>query len=336
MGSKSSDVAAPDPRLVEAQIRSMGVQETAIRQIMDSSAELMPLQKEQMQFGLDSARTSYDQSQADRKYAIERRDKLTGLQDNIIDEAKQFNTGDRAKELAGKAIAGVNQSFDSAGDIAKRNLTRAGVNPADGKFADMSKQLTIARALGGASAGTAAQGQARAEGLALNDRAANVLAGYPAMGMNTTGQGAQFGANGMNIVNAGANGMNAGYSNASQMAASWGNNATGMFGQQANYKTAQDQAQGNPLSDITQLVGTGLGAYAKFGSARAYKQGIERVGTHASGLGIYSFEYRLAFRAKWGAGRIVGVMADEVASIMPAALSLDADGHTVVDYSMIF
>lgn len=264
MGSKSSDVAAPDPRLVEAQIRSMGVQETAIRQIMDSSAELMPLQKEQMQFGLDSARTSYDQSQADRKYAIERRDKLTGLQDNIIDEAKQFNTGDRAKELAGKAIAGVNQSFDSAGDIAKRNLTRAGVNPADGKFADMSKQLTIARALGGASAGTAAQGQARAEGLALNDRAANVLAGYPAMGMNTTGQGAQFGANGMNIVNAGANGMNAGYSNASQMAASWGNNATGMFGQQANYKTAQDQAQGNPLSDITQLVGTGLGAYAKF------------------------------------------------------------------------
>lgn len=336
MGSKSSDVAAPDPRLAEAQIRSMGVQESAIRQIMDTSAELLPLQKQQMQFGIDAARTGYEQSQADRQYAIERRDKLTGLQDNVINEAQQFNTGDRAKELAGKAVAGVNQAFDSAGEVAQRNLTRVGVNPADGKFADMTKQLAIGRALGSAAAGTAAQGQARAEGLAMNDRAVNVLAGYPAMGLSTTGQGAQLGANGLSIVNAGANGMNSGASNASQMAASWGSNATGMFGQQASYKTAQDQAQGNPLSDITQLIGTGLGAYARWPSARAYKQNIERIGTHASGLGIYSFEYRPELRAKWGAGRIVGVMADEVASIMPAALSLDADGHTVVDYSMIF
>ena len=63
---KSSDAAAPDPRLAEAQIRSMGVQETALKQIMDTSSELMPIQKETMQFGLDAARTGYQQSQEDR------------------------------------------------------------------------------------------------------------------------------------------------------------------------------------------------------------------------------------------------------------------------------
>lgn len=60
MGSKSSNVPAPDPRLVEAQIKSMGIQDDVIQKIMQQSDEVQPLQKEQLQFGLDSARTAYD------------------------------------------------------------------------------------------------------------------------------------------------------------------------------------------------------------------------------------------------------------------------------------
>lgn len=315
---KSSDAAAPDPRLAEAQIRSMGVQETALKQIMDTSSELMPIQKETMQFGLDAARTGYQQSQEDRQYAIERRDKLTGLQDSMIDQAQQFNTGDRAKELAGKAIAGVNQQFDAAGDIASRNLTRAGVNPADGKYADMTKQLTIARALGSASAGTAARGQARAEGIALNDRAANVLAGYPAMGMSATGQGSQIGAGGVNIVNSGAAGMQSGATSASQLANSWGSNATGAFGAQAAYKNGQDQAGGGG-DGLMKIAGTALGAWASTGFAwcdRRLKRNIVRIGETCGGFALYAFEYL------WGGGLRVGVMADEVAGVPGAVVSI--------------
>jgi len=316
---KSSDAAAPDPRLAEAQIRSMGVQETALKQIMDTSLELMPIQKETMQFGLDAARTGYQQSQEDRKYAIERRDKLTGLQDSMIEQAQQFNTGDRAKELAGKAIAGVNQQFDAAGDIASRNLTRAGVNPADGKYADMTKQLTIARALGGAAAGTAAQGQARAEGMALNDRAANVLAGYPAMGMSATGQGSQIGAGGVNIVNSGAAGMQAGATSASQLAGSWGSNATGAFGAQAAYKNGQDQTAGAGANGVLGLAGTALGAWASTGFAwcdRRLKRNIVQIGETCGGFALYAFEYL------WGGGLRVGVMADEVSGVPGAVVRI--------------
>jgi len=324
---KSSDAAAPDPRLAEAQIRSMGVQETALKQIMDTSLELMPIQKETMQFGLDAARTGYQQSQEDRKYAIERRDKLTGLQDSMIEQAQQFNTGDRAKELAGKAIAGVNQQFDAAGDIASRNLTRAGVNPADGKYADMTKQLTIARALGGAAAGTAAQGQARAEGIALNDRAANVLAGYPAMGMSATGQGSQIGAGGVNIVNSGAAGMQSGATSASQLANSWGSNATGAFGAQAAYKNGQDQVTGSGTGQVLGTVGALAGAAAMIWSDRRLKRGILRIGTTLGGHALYAFEYL------WGGGLRVGVMADEVAHVPGAVVSIG--GFSAVDYSCL-
>lgn len=73
MGSKSSNAPAPDPRLVEAQIRSMGIQDDVIKRVMQQSEEILPLQKEQLQFGLDSARTAYDQSQQDRTWILDRR-----------------------------------------------------------------------------------------------------------------------------------------------------------------------------------------------------------------------------------------------------------------------
>ena len=66
MGSKSSSAPAPDPRLVEAQIRSMGIQDDVIQRVMQQSEEIMPLQREQMQFGLDASRKAFDQAQADR------------------------------------------------------------------------------------------------------------------------------------------------------------------------------------------------------------------------------------------------------------------------------
>lgn len=336
MGSKSSDAPAPDPRLVDAQINSMGVQNAAIKQMLDQAGALLPLQKEQLQFGLDTARTAYDQSQADRAYSLERRAALSGVQDKLISDATSFNAEARGDELAGKAIAGVGQQFDAAGDIAARNLARTGVNPNSGRFADMTKQLTIARALGQASAGTGARADARREGFALTDRAHNALAGYPAMSMSGTGQGAQFGASGINLVNAGGDGMAAGYGRAAQVAGQMGANATGMWNAQASYKTAQDRESGNDLGGLGSLMGGAAQLY-KSGifSDRAYKTDIRRVGTHPLGIGIYRFRYREPFASRMGPGQFVGVMADEVSTVLPEAVGRDADGHTVVNYSML-
>ena len=329
MGSKSSSVPAPDPRLVEAQIRSMGIQDDVIKRVMQQSEEIQPLQKEQLQFGLDSARTAYDQSQEDRKWMLDRRGSLTTMQDTLAQDARSFNTEDKANELAGKAMADVNQGFANADGQQTRALARMGVNPSSGKALAMGNQTAIAKATALAAAGSGARDRARTEGYALTDRAANALAGYPAMGMQATGAGAGYGASGTAIANQGLAGMNSGYGAAGTMAGQLGSNATGMFGAQASYKVGADKAaaDANPMGA---LIGAGaqLGAASIKYSDRRLKQDIELVGRdERTGLNLYEFAYKDMPHERWR-----GVMADEVREVMPSAVHTNEEGFMSVDY----
>jgi hypothetical protein len=73
----------------------------------------------------------------------------------------------------------------------------------------------------------------------------------------------------------------------------------------------------------------------KPGSDRAIKENIVRVGTHPLGIGLYLFDYKPEFQDLYGAGRRLGVMADEVVRVMPEAVSRHERGHQVVDYAML-
>jgi|SRR5262252_7202276 len=70
-------------------------------------------------------------------------------------------------------------------------------------------------------------------------------------------------------------------------------------------------------------------------SDRLVKRNIVRVGEHPLGIGLYLFDYDAERAARWGSGRHLGVMADEVEAVMPAAVSLAADGTKQVDYAML-
>ena len=65
------------------------------------------------------------------------------------------------------------------------------------------------------------------------------------------------------------------------------------------------------------------------------KTNIVRIDTHPLGIGLYLFDYKSEFRGTWGHGRQFGVMADEVETIMPAAVSLHPSGYKQVDYTML-
>lgn len=269
MGSKSSSAPAPDPRLVESQIRSMSIQDDAIQRILQQSEEVAPLQRQQLQFGLDTARTAYDQSQQDREWMLDRRGSLTSMQDMLARDAKTFDTEAKREELAGQAGADVAQSFAAAKEQSGRAMARQGINPADGKMAALGNQMSMAQALGTAQAKTGARTQARQEGYALTDRATNALAGYPAMGMQATMSGAGLGASGTNIANQGLTGMNSGITAAGTMAGQFGSNATNMYGAQASFKNQQDQiaASSNPMNMI---LGAATGAVTRFGLGKAF------------------------------------------------------------------
>lgn len=54
-GGKGGGAPAPDPRLIEAQIKSLGVQDDVIQRVIGNSERLQPLQEEQLPFEGPSA-----------------------------------------------------------------------------------------------------------------------------------------------------------------------------------------------------------------------------------------------------------------------------------------
>ena len=74
---------------------------------------------------------------------------------------------------------------------------------------------------------------------------------------------------------------------------------------------------------------------AKMPSDRSIKENIVKVGQSPFGVGLYLFDYRPAFRDLYGHGRQFGVMADEVETVMPRAVSVHPKGYKMVDYAML-
>ena len=65
------------------------------------------------------------------------------------------------------------------------------------------------------------------------------------------------------------------------------------------------------------------------------KENVIRIGTHSLGIGLYLFDYKPEYREQWGLGRQFGVMADEVETVMPEAVSVHPDGYKRVNYGML-
>lgn len=63
-------------------------------------------------------------------------------------------------------------------------------------------------------------------------------------------------------------------------------------------------------------------------SDRRLKTNIKRIGTHRLGIGIYEFDY------VWGE-HATGVMADEVKTVMPEAVTRHPSGYDMVDYGKL-
>lgn len=101
------------------------------------------------------------------------------------------------------------------------------------------------------------------------------------------------------------------------------------------YNSQAAQA-GNLQSGLFGLGGAALkGAGAAYGSDRRIKHQIRRIGTHPLGIGLYRFRYRPRYAYQWGHQEYIGVMANEVLTVRPAAVSTHPDGYLLVDYARL-
>lgn len=257
-GKGGSSAPPPDPALIAAQIKSMGIQDGAITRMLGIADDMAPLQKAQLQFGLDTGRTSYAQAQDDRAWSLGKRGQLDAAQAPLLAEAANFNEGSRRAQMMGEANADIGMAFDNAQAQQARGLSRMGVNPSSGRAMAMSNQSELAQATAHAAAGQKVSAAAKAEGLALKTNAVNMLSGYPAMASSNTGQANNYGTQGVGLTNSSAAGQQAGFNAAGGMAGSMGANATGMFNAQAT-RESNMQPQDN--------TGAFLGAIGGIGSS---------------------------------------------------------------------
>lgn len=263
-GGKGDSAPPPDPRLVAAQIKSMGIQDQSLQQMMSTNNRLAPLQQEQLQFGLDTSRVAYNQSQADRVYSLERRGLQTEMQDRIAAQANEFNQPGRMEQMADEANADVDAAFSNVRGQSKRAMARRGINLSSGRAAALDQSLDIDQASAKANAANRVRAAARQEGYALTDRANNALAGYATQASSLTGAGAGYGANGLGLANSGLAGLNSGWGQVNQGAASLGQNAGSMYNTQLS---AWQSGQNAKTESSGQMGGAALGAVVTVGAA---------------------------------------------------------------------
>lgn len=252
-------------------------------------------------------------------------------------EAMAAGTEQKQTEAADRAVADVRQGTTASQNQIIRQGLRYGYTPA--KLAAAGGTMAASQGLAEATAANTAREKEKTLGFAKKLDVAGLYRGLP--GASTGAYQVATGAGNSAVANNGAGGaaylgaLGAGANTTMQGRQVAMQGLTGILNAQTSYANTVANSGGGGAGGLGSLLGGAASMYTAFGSHRDYKTNIERVGDHPLGIGVYDFEYREEYQAKWGEGRHRGVMADEVQKVLPAAVKVDADGHTVVDYAML-
>lgn len=214
-----------------------------------------------------------------------------------------------------------------------------GIDPTSPAAVSAASNASVLNSAAEAGAMNRARNTARDMGMRLTSDAANFGRGGQS-GILQFGSGASGNATGaFGVANAAlgtgmqaGSGVNEGY----RTAMSGFNNNADVYGRMGT-ASLQAQAANSPMAGLGSLAGQAL-SKAKFmgGSDISIKENITAVGTLPSGITLYEYDYKPEYRDAWGHGRQVGVIAQEVAPVIPEAVIYDADrGYLLVDYSKV-
>ena len=137
----------------------------------------------------------------------------------------------------------------------------------------------------------------------------------------------------INVINAlrtGTQVQNPTYANVPQQAQVAGPDILGAtqagYNAQLGAVNAQNAASGNFMSGL-------MNAGVALASDINLKENIKRIGTHDLGIGIYSYNYKDGYDLP--KNMQIGVMAQEVETVMPEAVVIMPNGFKAVNYSML-
>lgn len=330
---KSSQTNAYDPQIGAAAQANTALAEKAqnfsenyyntqvaplLEQMRASSAQTQ--ERENQLFGLNMAQMTKANDRYDQ-FGVP-------AEQSYYDMVQRYSAPAEQERQAALALGDVRTAAAGQRGTMFRQMGAVGINPTSPAYTSALANMAVANTAQEAGAVNRARSAAKSLGMQLTSDAANFGRG----GASSTlafGQAAQGNAQGGFATASGAlGGANqsagvplAGYGVAQR---SYGSNLdayTSLGTEDMRQRAASDAGMG-------QFLGTVLGAAISH-SDRRLKKSIRRIGTMANGLNVYEFTY------VWGGMPRVGVMADEVERIMPAAVSVDAAGYKMVDYGML-
>ena len=202
------------------------------------------------------------------------KDTFQPLEDEFIQEAKDYASPERQERLAAEAKADVMSSADMQRQITQRQMASMGLNPNSGRFQGVTRSGDLNTALASAGAQNNARNAVRDKGLALKADAINMGRGLPSQASTAAGLGLNAGnaavgnqmqANQNFYANNGV--MERGFSGAMQGYANQGNILSNLYGNQVQAWSAQQQANAASSAGTGQLFGSVLGAGASLGGA---------------------------------------------------------------------
>jgi Chaperone of endosialidase len=292
-------------------------------------------------------------AQQDRKRTL---DVFQPIENQFVDTAKNFDTPEKQEEAAATAKADVLSSAGTQQQSNQRQMAAMGVSPDSGRYAGITRSQDTNTALASAGAQNNARQVIRDKGLALKGDAVNMGKGLASstaaaygIGTNAGNSAVQNNQQGNNNFYQNGQVMQQGFSGAIGANNSAGSMLNSLYGNQLNAWSTQQQANATSSAGIGSLVGTigagvmtggtgsigGLLASKLAASDINIKQNIKRIGTLDNGVPVYAFEYKQEYKDAWGHGMRIGVMAQEIESIIPDAVSLHEDGYKVVDYEKV-
>lgn len=343
MGGKSS-APAPDPRIAEASMRQVALNE---RMFDDYAANDRPWMRDIANRALGISESNArragelsDYQLGQMKYYDDRFKRIVApMEEGLVKDVERFDSQGYKNQLLDTARADTQGAFDRSLAATSRGLARMSVNPASGRFASVMNEGSLARAGALANAANKTRIAADQIGLANKMQLYGGLKGMSGLGM--TNASLATGAIGAgNQSGAGMTGAAGSYLSANNAALGAYNSGMGSgLNSLNNYsqlgiQAANVNAQNDPFNTILGAAAGGAGAYgmkaALTRSDRRLKTDIKLVGKMDNGLNVYTYRY------KSGGPTMMGVMADEVARVSPQAYVPGAiNGFDAVDYSKL-
>lgn len=350
---------APDPNIGIAQQEMAKIS----REYLESwKTEVWPKMKEQAekqevradeQFALDKELQEMQISSA--KKTMEEFEKYgKPMREGIYKAAEDYDTTANRERIAAEALGDVKSAFGIKAADEQRRLQSFGIDPTSGRAVATGNANAIMEAAVGSAAANRARTAAEQLGWAKKMDAIALSQGQFGNQATSTGLALSAGNQALQsgqvpMANYGAMGSSM---NQANMGAMQGWNQVGQLGVQkyqadVSAYNAQQQANAAGSAGFGSMVGSlggiglryalgGPGAVA-LGSDIRTKENVTVVGKLPSGLTIYEYEYKPAFKDRkyFGHGKFRGVMAQEVEQIIPDAVFETEDGYKVVDYSKV-